>query len=79
LLSIAASDHGLAGVGAIQVANNRSHPGTFRETQFRAQRAQIKLDRLGRRRHISLSRSVYVRVRDRAGNLSKWRRATRAR
>jgi 6-phosphogluconolactonase (cycloisomerase 2 family) len=73
LLRLRADDRGPAGLKAVQVANDRRHP----RARFHAYRKRVTLvPRKGERR-LSLARHVYVRVRDRAGNLSSWRAAKR--
>lgn len=74
LLRVRARDRGLAGVSRIQVSNNRRRPNA----KFRSYRAIVKLTRLKGERPLKIAKPIYVRVRDRAGNLSAWRAAHRA-
>jgi hypothetical protein len=73
LLRVRARDRGLSGVGSVQVTNDRRDP----QARFRAHRATIRLSRQRGERALSLHKTIYVRVRDRAGNLSAWRIARR--
>ncbi|MEA2220897.1 MAG: hypothetical protein QOJ35_3523 [Solirubrobacteraceae bacterium] len=75
LLQVRARDRGLSGVSKVQVTNDRRHPNAA----FRANRAMITLNRQRGERRLNPRRAVYVRVRDRAGNLSSWRTVTRIR
>jgi DNA-binding beta-propeller fold protein YncE len=70
-LALRARDRGLAGVSSVQVSNNRRHP----HARFRSYHATIKLTRLKGERQLKTGKPIYVRVRDRAGNLSAWRTA----
>ena len=71
LLRLTARDRGLSGVRSAQVTNNRRDP----KARYRATRATIKLNRRRGERRLTLRKPIYVRVRDRAGNVSAWRRA----
>ena len=61
-LKVKAKDN-LSGVGRIQVTSNKRKPG--------------KLLKFKRTLKVKPAKVIYVRVRDRAGNLSRWRTATR--
>lgn len=67
VLRLKAKDRG-SGVARVQVTNNRLRPGA----KFRRYRATVRLTKLRGERPLRLGRPVYVRVRDRAGNLSRW-------
>jgi 6-phosphogluconolactonase (cycloisomerase 2 family) len=71
LLRLRARDHGLAGLKAVQVTNDRRRP----KARFRPYRAKLRLTRSKSERALRLGRAVFVRVRDRAGNMSSWRAA----
>ena len=75
LLTMRARDRGLAGVASVQVTNNRRKPSA----RFRAYRQKIRLVNQPGLRRLSVRKVVYVRVRDRAGNVSAWRTVQRAR
>ena len=75
LLSIRARDRGLAGVAGVQVTNDPRNP----KANYHAYRATLKLVRRPGERRLNVRKKLYVRVRDRAGNTSKWRTVTRAR
>ena len=72
-LRVKARDRGPAGLKAVQATNDRRRP----KAAFRRFRRAVKLSKRSGERRLSLSRPVYVRVRDRAGNLSAWRIAHR--
>ena len=69
-----ARDRGLAGVASVQVTNNRSKP----VAKFRAYRTKVKLVHLPGYRRLTFRKKLFVRVRDRAGNVSAWRTVSRA-
>jgi hypothetical protein len=54
-----------SGVKSLQIASSRQHPG--------------KVLAYHRSTRVKAARTLYVRVRDRAGNWSRWRRVTRRR
>jgi hypothetical protein len=60
-LAVSARDR-ISGVETVQVTGHRAHPGAWRKYRRRA-------------RYDAPSTRPYVRVRDRAGNRSAWRRA----
>lgn len=61
-LRLAASDR-VSGIGRMQIATRKATPGKWK--------------RFRRRVHLTpVSRPIFVRVRDRAGNASRWRRAS---
>ena len=64
---VAARD-GTSGVGGLQVTSNRRRPGRLREF---ARRSRVRKSV----RFRTSSRRIFVRVRDAAGNDSRWRRA----
>ncbi len=74
-LRLRARDRGLAGLKAVQVTNDRRRP----KAKFRAYRATVKLTKRKGERRLKLGKPVFVRVRDRAGNLSTWHVAQRTR
>ena len=71
LLRLRARDRGLAGVARVQVTNDRRAPSA----RYRASRATIALTHRRGERKLSVRKRIYVRVRDRAGNVSAWRLA----
>jgi len=75
LLTIRARDRGLAGVSTVQVTHNRQRP----DAKFRAYRAKVRLVQQPGRRRLNVHKKLYVRVRDRAGNVSVWRTVRRTR
>jgi 6-phosphogluconolactonase (cycloisomerase 2 family) len=73
VLTLRARDRGLAGVGGVQVTNDRRRP----LAKYRAYRAKVKLVNQPGYRRLNVRRTLYVRVRDRAGNVSAWRTVKR--
>jgi 6-phosphogluconolactonase (cycloisomerase 2 family) len=68
-LRLSASDRGLAGIDSVQTASTKTHPQKgFQKVSFHGHSATVKLaaDKLRKR--------LYVRVRDKAGNVSGWAR-----
>jgi hypothetical protein len=74
-LRLRARDRGLAGVSRVQVTNDRRNP----RATFRASRTRVTLTHRRGDRRLNLRKTLFVRVRDRAGNLSAWRTVTRTR
>ena len=74
LLTMRARDRGLAGVASVQVTNNRRNP----LAKFRPYRAKLRLVNQPGYRRLTVGRTLFVRVRDRAGNVSAWRAVRRA-
>lgn len=74
-LTIRARDRGLAGVASVQVTNNRRRP----LAKYRRYHAKLTLVRQPGYRRLNARKPLYVRVRDRAGNVSAWRTVKRAR
>jgi hypothetical protein len=74
-LTIRARDRGLAGVASVQVTNNRRKP----LARYRPYRATLTLVHQRGYRRLNVRKRLYVRVRDRAGNVSAWRTVNRAR
>jgi 6-phosphogluconolactonase (cycloisomerase 2 family) len=87
IVQVRARDQGLAGIDGAQVTNDRKHPpDDYADVRFRAQRAEIKLrSRRGRRAReaagggivVDPARPMYMRLRDRAGNITRWKRVGR--
>jgi len=73
VLTLRARDRGLAGVGGVQVTNDRRNP----KAKYRAYRPKVKLVKQPGYRRLNVRRALYVRVRDRAGNVSAWRAVKR--
>jgi hypothetical protein len=83
----AGPDQGLAGIDGVQVTNDPNHPpDDYADASFRAQRAEIRLkSRRGRQARASAdgaivvdsTRRMYMRLRDRAGNVTRWKRIGR--
>jgi hypothetical protein len=69
LLTLHAHDRGLAGVGGVQITNDRRNP----KAKYRAYRPKVKLVQQRGYRRLNIRRTLFVRVRDRAGNVSAWR------
>jgi hypothetical protein len=61
-LKLRATDN-VSGIGGMQVTSNKKKPG-----RFVAYKKTVK---------VAAAKTFYVRVRDRAGNLSRWRAAKR--
>ena len=74
VLRLRATDGRGSGVESVQVTNDRGAP----KAQFRPRANAVKLTRRSGERRLDLRLTVYVRVRDRAGNLSRWRVAKRS-
>ncbi len=74
-LTLRARDRGLAGVASVQVTNNRRKP----LAKYRPYRIKLTLVRQPGYRRLSVRKALYVRVRDRAGNVSAWRMVKRTR
>jgi 6-phosphogluconolactonase (cycloisomerase 2 family) len=74
-LTIRARDRGLAGVASVQVTNNRRKP----LARYRPYRAKLTLVSQPGYRRLNVRKRLYVRVRDRAGNVSAWRTVQRTR
>ncbi len=73
LLRLRARDRGLAGLKAVQVTNDRRRP----RAALRAYDSKLRLRRHKGDRRLKLGKPVFVRVRDRAGNVSSWRTVER--
>ena len=74
VLRLRAGDGRGSGVASVQVTNDRDAP----KAHFRPRASAVKLTRRSGERRLDLRRAIYVRVRDRAGNLSRWRVAKRS-
>lgn len=88
VVDLTARDKGLSGIGGVQVTNNKKHPpARYTDARFRAQRVEIRLRKSTRKTSgkahrsaaaasapaVDTTRPIYVRVRDKAGNVSAWR------
>ena len=73
-LTIRARDRGLAGVASVQVTNNRRRP----LAKYRRYRPKLTLSRQPGYRRLNVRKPLYVRARDRAGNVSAWRTVKRS-
>ena len=74
-LRLRARERGLSGVGVVEVTNLRRSAPVVSRTYH----ATISLQRRRGEPMLSVGLPVYVRVRDKAGNVSPWRRASRPR
>jgi 6-phosphogluconolactonase (cycloisomerase 2 family) len=74
VLRLKADDRGPAGVRSVQFTNDRSDP----RAGFRDFSDTVELTGRPRERPLKLNKPVYVRVVDRAGNVSQWYTARRA-
>lgn len=88
VVDVTARDKGLSGIGGVQVTNDKRHPRSgYTDAHFRSQRAQIKLAQAKKAKAktkaktraaksaaqaIDPDKPVYVRLRDKAGNVSTW-------